>query len=74
MGRRASRTAGLAEMLDRFVVHVASVLVPGGRLVWITPWAKRARAAAAQAGLRLDSARTVDMGGFDAEMQRWVKP
>lgn len=74
MGRRASRTAGLAEMLNRFVVHVASVLVPGGRLVWITPWAKRARAAAAQAGLRLDSARTVDMGGFDAEMQRWVKP
>jgi len=74
MGRRASRTAGLADMLDRFVVHAASVLVPGGRLAWITPWAKRARTAAEQAGLRLDGARTVDMGGFDAELQRWLKP
>jgi 23S rRNA G2445 N2-methylase RlmL len=73
MGRRAARTAGLAETLDRFVTHAASVLAPGGRLVWIAPWPKRARAAAAEAGLVLGWSRTVDMGGFDAEMQRWVK-
>jgi 23S rRNA G2445 N2-methylase RlmL len=73
MGRRASRAAGLAERLDRFVVHVASVLVRGGRFVWIAPWPPRARSAALGAGLSLDWARTVDMGGFDAEMQRWIR-
>jgi 23S rRNA G2445 N2-methylase RlmL len=71
MGRRASRFSGLADMLDRFVVHAASVLVPGGRLVWIAPWPMRSRAAATRAGLTLDWARVVDMGGFDAEIQRW---
>jgi tRNA G10 N-methylase Trm11 len=74
MGRRASRTPGLADALDRFVAHAAVVLVPGGRLVWVAPWPARARAAAAKAGLVLDRALVVDMGGFDAEMQRWTKP
>jgi 23S rRNA G2445 N2-methylase RlmL len=74
MGRRASRKAGLTDLLDRFVAHASAVLAPGGRLVWIAPWPERARAAARRAGLRLDTARTVDMGGFDGEMQRWTKP
>jgi 23S rRNA G2445 N2-methylase RlmL len=74
MGRRASRGPGLAELLDRFVAHAASVLCPGGRLVWIAPSPRRARRVAIESGLVLDWARTLDMGGFDAEMQRWVKP
>jgi hypothetical protein len=73
MGRRASRTSGLSDMLDRFVAHAAAVLVPGGRLVWIAPWPERSRSSALAAGLRLERARIVDMGGFDGEMQRWVK-
>lgn len=73
MGRRASRTAGLDEMLDRFVEHAASALVPRGRLAWLAPWPKRSRAAGQRAGLTLDYAQLVDMGGFDAELQRWVK-
>ena len=73
MGRRAARTSGLSDMLDRFVAHAAAVLVPGGRLVWIAPWPERSRSSALAAGLRLERARLVDMGGFDAEMQRWVK-
>ena len=73
MGRRASRAPGLADALDRFVAHVAQVLSPGGRLVWVTPWAARARAAAERSGLALEWARGIDMGGFDAEMQRWVR-
>jgi len=73
MGRRASRAAGLDERLDRFVIHAAGALRPRGRLVWMAPWPKRARAAGQSAGLTLDWARTVDMGGFDAELQRWVK-
>jgi 23S rRNA G2445 N2-methylase RlmL len=73
MGRRASRTPRLADMLDRLVAHAAAVLSPGGRLVWIAPSPSRARAAAFGAGLALDWARVVDMGGFDAEIQRWTR-
>jgi 23S rRNA G2445 N2-methylase RlmL len=73
MGRRASRAPGLADALDRFVEHAATVLPVGGRLVWITPWAARGRAAAARSGLSLEWARSIDMGGFDAEMQRFVR-
>ena len=51
----------------------ASSLAPRGRLVWIAPFPARARAIAERGGLRLDWAETVDMGGFDAEMQRWIK-
>jgi 23S rRNA G2445 N2-methylase RlmL len=74
MGRRAVRATGLADTLDRFVAHAASVLVPGGRLVWIAPWPSRARTAAVKARLDLDWARTIDMGGFEAEVQRWTRP
>jgi 23S rRNA G2445 N2-methylase RlmL len=73
MGRRATRVRGLMEDLDRFVQHVASLLAPGGRLVWLSPWPDRTRAVAGDAGLRLEWARMVDMGGFDAEMQRWTR-
>jgi tRNA G10 N-methylase Trm11 len=73
MGRRASRTAGLPDMLDRFLSHAASVLRPAGRLAWIAPWPERSRAIAVRAGLVLEWARKVDMGGFSAEMQRWSK-
>jgi 23S rRNA G2445 N2-methylase RlmL len=73
MGRRASRIATLGDTLDGFVAHAASVLRRNGRLVWIAPWPKRTRAVAERAGLALDWARAVDMGGFDAEMQRWIK-
>jgi predicted RNA methylase len=74
MGRRSLRTAGTADMLDRFVAHAASVLVPGGRLVWIAPWPDRSRAAGEKAGMVLEQRRAIDMGGFDAEIQRWSKP
>jgi len=49
------------------------LLVPGGRLVWISPFPARSRAAATRAGLTLEWARVVDMGGFEAEMQRWAR-
>lgn len=71
MGRRASRTRGLPDMLDGFVGHAARVLRPGGRLVWIAPWPPRSRRAGMRAGLVLRFARSVDMGGFEGEIQRW---
>jgi predicted RNA methylase len=67
MGRRVQRgTHG--ELLERFVDHAAKVLVPGGVLVWAAPDPRKLHARAERAGLVLDHAFTVDMGGFPAEL------
>ncbi len=73
MGRRLARTRGLADTLDAFVAHVATVLPVGGRMAWVTSWGARGRAAAERAGMALEWARSIDMGGFDAEMQRFAR-
>ncbi|MDB4936602.1 MAG: putative N6-adenine-specific methylase containing domain protein [Labilithrix sp.] len=67
MGRRVQRgTHG--ELLERFVDHAARVLVPGGALVWAVPDPRTLNARAERAGLALERAFTVDMGGFPAEL------
>lgn len=67
MGRRVQRgTHG--ELLERFVDHAAKVLVPGGVLVWAVPDPRKLHARAERAGLVLEHAFTVDMGGFPAEL------
>jgi tRNA G10 N-methylase Trm11 len=73
MGRRVLRHQDVAALLERFVARAAAVLPPGGRLVWISPAPERTHAAAARAGLGVDLRRTVDMGGFDAEIQSFVR-
>ncbi len=72
MGRRVAR-GELAPLVDRFLHNVASALVPGGRLVWLSPMPERSRARLKDAGLTIDVARQVDMGGFRAELQRATK-
>ena len=67
MGRRVQRGTH-ADVLERFVDHAARILVPGGALVWAVPDPARLHARAERAGLVLDHAFTVDMGGFPAEM------
>jgi 23S rRNA G2445 N2-methylase RlmL len=73
LGRRVQRGAGLGPLLDRFLEHAAGMLAKGGRIVWISPFPRRAREVAEARGLRLAEAREVDMGGFAAEMQVLVK-
>jgi tRNA G10 N-methylase Trm11 len=67
MGRRVQRGAH-GELLERFVDHAARILVPGGALVWAAPDPQKLHARAESAGLVLEHAFTVDMGGFPAEM------
>lgn len=66
MGRRVQRGTH-ADLLERFVDHAAQVLVPGGCLVWAAP-DTGLHERAQRAGLLLESAVTVDMGGFPAEL------
>lgn len=72
MGRRVERGTH-AELLERFVSHAARVLVPGGALVWLVPEPRRIHARAAAAGLVVERAFTVDMGGSSAELGVYVK-
>ena len=72
MGRRVQRGTH-ADLLERFVSHAARVLVPGGALVWLVPEPRRIRERAAAAGLDLERAFSVDMGGFSAELAVYVK-
>ncbi len=73
MGRRVARSAELATTLDRFVDHVAGVLSPGGRFVWLSPLPARTAERARLAGLALHSSLEVDMGGFAAQLQKFLK-
>jgi hypothetical protein len=74
MGRRVLRGIDLGAVLERLVVHAAQVLAPGGRLVWLSPLARRTADAASHAGLVLASSTEVDMGGFRAALQAFRKP
>ncbi|HTQ07207.1 MAG TPA: HEAT repeat domain-containing protein [Polyangiaceae bacterium] len=73
MGRRLVRDRTLGTLLDAFVAHAARVLVPGGRVVWLSPLPERTRRVAEEVGLRARAETTVDMGGFEAELQRLQK-
>jgi hypothetical protein len=68
MGRRVQRGQAESITLD-FLDRAATLLPPGGILVWISPAPGKSRTRAEQAGLRLEDARTVDMGGFAAQLQ-----
>ncbi len=71
LGRRIRGDAGA--LLERFVARAARLLVPGGRMVWITPAVGRTERAARDAGLTLDHRRIVDLGGYDAHLERWTR-
>jgi hypothetical protein len=72
MGRRIRGDIG--PLLTRFLGHAAALLRSGGHLTWLSPLPQRTRHVAIRLGLRLEVQLTVDMGGFNAELQRWRKP
>jgi precorrin-6B methylase 2 len=70
MGRRLVRDSTIGNFLDAFVAHAADVLIPGGRLVWLSPLPERTRRVAKSAGLDAGpEGPMVDLGGFSAELQ-----
>jgi hypothetical protein len=73
MGRRVLRARGLSGVLCQVVRNVASQLLPGGRMVWLSPFPDATARAAADAGLVVERLSAVDLGGFSAELQRFVR-
>ena len=72
MGRRI-RTEGTKNLLLRFVVRAANLLRAGGELVWYAPFPQELQEAATAAGLTKKRGIAVDLGGFDVELQHFVK-
>lgn len=73
MGRRVLRSRGLSGVLCQVVRNVAAQLVPGGRMIWLSPFPDATARAASDAGLEVSRLGAVDLGGFDAELQRYVR-
>lgn len=73
LGRRVARGQA-RELIRMMTTHIARTLVPGGRLVWVSPFPEETRRILTAEGLKLTYTKMVDMGGFDAEMQRADKP
>ncbi len=61
-------------LLGECAAHFASQLTEGGRLVWITPSARRTSPAVEAAGLRCVHRMPVDLGGVRGHLERWDKP
>ncbi len=72
LGLRVQR--GKAEaLLVAFAVHAADVLAPGGRIVWVSSFPKATAEALCAKGLKETFRQPIDMGGFDGELQAFVK-
>lgn len=73
MGRRLARDRRLAPLLEQFLTHAATVLAPGGRLVWLNPLPDLTRQLAARLQLDLEAGPPVDIGGFEATLEKLRK-
>ena len=62
------------KLLTECAGHFASQLAEGGRLIWITPSARRTSPAVEATGLRCVHRMPVDLGGVRGHLERWDKP
>ncbi len=73
MGRRVARDSSLRALLCEVTRHAATVLTPGGRMVWLSPLPSATADAARAAGLVVTEGPDVDLGGFTARLQTFSK-
>lgn len=69
MGRRLR--GDVAPLLSRLATRLPSVMSRGGRLVWLTPRPEVTAPVLERGGLRRVFARDVDLGGYEALLERW---
>ncbi len=72
MGRRVRRGEA-AELLQPFAAHAAKSLPRGGQLTWIAPQPQRTGPILRAGGLRCIREHRIDMNGFWANLEVWVK-
>lgn len=72
MGRRVRR-GEVTELLHRFAAHAARVLPSGGQLTWISPQPQRTSPLLQAGGLIRVREHQIDMNGFWARLEVWVK-
>ena len=72
LGGRIRGDAGA--LLVEALPNLARQLVPGGRLVWITPAPRKTGPAAEALGLRRIRTFAVDLGGVRGQLERWERP
>lgn len=72
-GRRVRLDGHVAELYRRLLERASQVLSKRGRFVWMSPLFEESVAMAEQVGLRPEFRRRVDMGGFQAELQLFVR-
>lgn len=72
MGRRVRRGEA-TELLQRFAAHAAQILPRGGQLTWIAPQPQHTSPILRDGGLRCRGEHRIDMNGFWASLQVWVK-
>jgi len=72
MGRRVPTDGRTSDLLTSVLRHAADVMAPGGRFVWMSPLPARTVETARRLGFVVRERRSVDMGGFDAELQAFV--
>jgi putative N6-adenine-specific DNA methylase len=73
-GLRQGRSRELASLYEASLRCVSHRLIPGGRVVWLTPAHRVATRAATAAGLVGHGRRTLALGAFDAAACRFVRP
>jgi 23S rRNA G2445 N2-methylase RlmL len=74
MGRRVLEGQDLDRLMMELVATASHSLVPGGRLVLLSPRPRASAREASARGLEQGVEARVDLGGFDAWLQRFDKP
>ncbi|HVV83080.1 MAG TPA: methyltransferase, partial [Kofleriaceae bacterium] len=69
MGRRLR--GDVAPLLSGLAIRLPSVLARGGRLVWLNPRTAVTTPILGRGGLTLTYARDVELGGYEARLERW---
>ena len=69
MGRRLR--GDVAPLLAGLATRLPSVMARGGRLVWLNPRPEITLPILGRGGLTLTFARDVDLGGYEARLERW---
>ncbi len=69
MGRRLR--GDVAPLLAGLATRLPSVMARGGRLVWLNPRPEVTRPILDRGGLTLSFACDVDLGGYEARLERW---